>query len=307
MRPDPDTADRNTADRNTGERGAGEPVPAAVADRPGPGPRGDGAPEMSGARPERGTSARRDGLLRTGVLIRHNTAVMLHEPGPLIGRLVMPLILLLALRPLYEEAQGPGGTGEAVVGSLVTFSLLAMSIVGSSILSERAWRTWDRLRATPVRPAELLVGKSVPVLGMLAAQQVLVLGFGVVVFGMPVAAPGLLIAACAAWGLALLGMGTAVGVLVRSYGQLSAVFDIGGLFFTTLGGALVPLSTLPGWVREVSPVSPGYWAAESLRHAAAGDAAPTLKGVGVLLAVAAAGAATAAWRVARGWGRATAV
>jgi ABC-2 type transport system permease protein len=244
------------------------------------------------------TTARPSGtLLRTGVLVRHNTAVLLHEPGPLIGRLVMPVIVLLALRPLYQAAEGRDGTARAVVGSLVTFSLLALSIVGSSILSERVWRTWDRLRCTPVHPAELLVGKALPVLGVLAAQQVVVLGFGVLVLGMPVAAPGLLVAACAAWGLALLGIGTAAGLLVRSYGQLSAVFDIGAFLLTTLGGALVPLDTLPGWVRAVSPVSPGYWAADVLRHAAAG----------VLLAVAVAAGAVAAWRVSRGWGRATAV
>jgi ABC-2 type transport system permease protein len=250
---------------------------------------------------------RREGLLRTGVLVRHNTSVLLHEPGPLIGRLVMPLMMLLAMRPLYRAAQGTAGTAQAVVGSLVMFSLLALSVVGTSILSERAWRTWDRLRATPVRPLELLVGKAVPVLGVLAAQQVVVLGFGVVAFGMRVADPGLLVAACAAWGLALLGMGSAVGLLARSYGQLSAVLDIGAFFLTTLGGALVPLSTLPGWVRAVAPLSPGYWGADCLRHAAAGDAGRTLTGVGVLLAVAAGTGAIAAWRVARGWGRATAV
>lgn len=85
------------------------------------------------------------------------------------------------------------------------------------------------------------------------------------------------------------------------------MFDIGALFLTTLGGALVPLSTLPGWVRAVSPASPGYWAAQSLRHAAAGQAGPTFAGVGVLPAVAAGSGAVAAWRVARGWGRATAL
>ena len=252
-------------------------LPASYAGRPVPGgQRGEG----------RGVHEGRLGMLRTGVLVRHNTAVLLHEPGPLIGRLVMPVMMMLALRPLYEEAQGSGGTAQAVVGALVTFSLLALSTVGSSILSERAWRTWDRLRSTPVRPVELLVGKALPMLGVLAAQQVIVLGFGIVVFGMPVAAPGLLVAACAAWGLALLGMGTAAGLLVRSYGQLFAVFDIGAFFLTTIGGALVPLSTLPGWVRTVSPLSPGYWAADSLRHAAAGDSGRTFAGVGVLVAFA---------------------
>lgn len=102
-------------------------------------------------------------------------------------------------------------------------------------------------------------------------------------------------------------MGTAAGLLVRSYGQLSAVFDIGAFFLSTLGGALVPLATLPGWVRAVSPLSPGYWAADALRHAAAGDAARTFTGVGVLLAIAAASGVLAAWRVSRGWGRAVAV
>lgn len=257
--------------------------------------------------PAAAARARGGGGLRTGVLVRHNTAVLLHEPGPLIGRLVMPVILLLALRPLYEAAQGPAGTSQAVVGALVTFSLLALSIVGSSILSERTWRTWDRVRCTPVRPVELLVGKAVPVLGVLAAQQAVVLGFGVAVLGMRVAAPGLLVAACAAWALALLGLGAAVGVLASSYSQLSAILDIGAFLLTTLGGALVPLSTLPGWVRAASPASPGYWAARTLRSAAAGDAAATFAGAGVLLAVGAVAGAVAAWRVARGWGRTAAV
>lgn len=282
-------------------------MPHDTATRVGPDARGtyDGGPDAPGAASAR---VERDGLLRTGVLIRHNTMVLLREPGPLVGRIVMPVVLLMALRPLYQEAQGPtAGTAQAVVGPLVMFSLLAMSIVGTSILSERTWRTWERLRSTPVHPLELMVGKAVPVFGVLAVQQTVVLGFGVVVFGMPVAAPALLLTACAAWGLALLGLGAAIGVLVRSHGQLSAVYDIGAFVLTTLGGALVPLAVLPAWVRDISPVSPGYWASDALRHAAAGDTARTFAGVGVLLAVAAVAGAVAAWRIGRGWGRADGV
>ncbi|MFG1807957.1 ABC transporter permease [Streptomyces sp. NPDC049040] len=247
-------------------------------------------------------------LLRTGVLVRLNTTVLLREPGPLLGRIVMPVVVLLALRPLYEAAQGAAdGTAQAVIGSLVTFSLLALSIVGTSILSERTWRTWDRLRTTPAGAAELLLGKAVPVFCVLAAQQAVVLGFGVAVLGMPVAAPLLLLAACAAWGLALLGLGTALGVLARSPGQLAALHDIGALVLTTLGGALVPVAELPGWARAIAPASPGYWAAHALRAAAAGDTAGTLAAVAVLLGVASAAGAVAALRITRGWGRAATV
>lgn len=65
--------------------------------------------------------------------------------------------------------------------------------------------------------------------------------------------------------------------------------------------------TLPGWVRAVAPASPGYWGADCPRHAAVGDTGRTLTGIAALLAVAVAGGATAAWRVSRGWGRATAM
>jgi ABC-2 type transport system permease protein len=245
-------------------------------------------------------------LPRVTALTRHNAVLLLREPGPLIGRLVMPVVLLLVLRPLYQGVQGDAaGTAQAVVGSLVLFSLLAMSVVGGSILTERTWRTWDRLRATPARPGELLLGKAVPVLAVLAAQQAVVLGFGVLALGMPVADPWLLVVACGSWGVALLGMGGAIGVMVSGQGQLSMAYDIGGLLLSTFGGALLPLSELPHWVRAVAPASPGYWAGAALRGAAAGETAHTLRAAGVLLGFACLASAAAAWRIRRGWGRST--
>lgn len=38
-------------------------------------------------------------LLRTGILVRHNTRLLLRDPGPLIGRILMPVLVMLALRP----------------------------------------------------------------------------------------------------------------------------------------------------------------------------------------------------------------
>ena len=116
----------------------------------------------------------RESLARTGALVRHNVLLMLREPGPLLSRLIMPLAFLTLLRPLYVSAQGrTAGTQQAVIGTLVTFSLLALSISGNAILTERLGRTWDRLRGTPLRPAEMLVGKAIPVFAILFAQQIL--------------------------------------------------------------------------------------------------------------------------------------
>ena len=116
---------------------------------------------------------------RTWSIIRMNASLFAGEPGPLIGRILMPLVLLTITRPLYTAALGrTGGTASAVAGMLVTFSLLGMSIVGSSILQERLWHTAPRLRASAAGPADILVGKAVPVFVLLIVQQAVILGYG---------------------------------------------------------------------------------------------------------------------------------
>ena len=243
-------------------------------------------------------------LYRTGAIIRHNTILFLREPAPLVGRIVLPLVFLALLHPLYQAAQGPAeGTAQAVIATLVTFSLLALSIAGSSILTERIWHTWERVRATAARPAEVLAGKAVPVMGALLIQQAIIVGFGVVVLGLAVASPPLLVLALLAWTVTLLGMGTALGVVARSMSEMSLGYDIGGMILSSLGGALVPLSAMPGWMRHVAPASPGYWAVSALRAALRGDGASTVRACAVLVGFALAFALVAALRASRGAAR----
>jgi ABC-2 type transport system permease protein len=81
------------------------------------------------------------------VLVRHNLLLMGREPGPLLSRMILPLAFLTLLRLLYLAAWhgGAAGNQQAVIATLVTFSLLALSISGSAILTERLGRTWDQL------------------------------------------------------------------------------------------------------------------------------------------------------------------
>jgi ABC-2 type transport system permease protein len=125
----------------------------------------------------------------------------------------------------------------------------------------------------------------------------------VAALGLDVAAYGLLALAVLGWALALLCVGAAVAMLVRSHAELSAVTDIGSLLLTCLGGALVPLAAMPGWARAIAPVSPGYWATRGLRGALTGDTPTTLVSVAILIGVATAAAGIAALRLSRGWGR----
>jgi ABC-2 type transport system permease protein len=229
----------------------------------------------------------RESAARVAVLVRHNVLLMAREPGPVLSRMILPLAFITLLRPLYLAGQGrTAGTEQAVVGTLVTFSLLALSVCGGAILTERLGRTWDRLRGTALRPAELLAGKAIPAFVVLLAQQFVIVGFGVCVFGLRVPHPFLLLGVLLSWSCTLLGLGTLLGVLVRSMGALSAAYDIGAMLLSSVGGALVPLASLPVWVSDVAPASPGYWAARGLRAALAGDTSTVAVACGTLLGVA---------------------
>ncbi|MGW0965024.1 ABC transporter permease [Streptomyces sp. NPDC002516] len=229
----------------------------------------------------------RESAARLGVLVRHNVLLMAREPGPVLSRMILPLVFITLLRPLYLAGQSrTAGTEQAVVGTLVTFSLLALSLCGGAILTERLGRTWDRLRGTTLRPAELLVGKAVPAFVALLAQQFLIVGFAVCAFGLRVPHPFLLLGVLLSWSCTLLGLGALFGVLVGSLGALSAAFDIGGMLLSSVGGALVPLAALPVWVSDVAPASPGYWAVHGIRAALSGDTSTAAEACGTLLGVA---------------------
>jgi ABC-2 type transport system permease protein len=241
---------------------------------------------------------------RLAEVARHNAILFGREPGPAVSRIVMPVVFVSLLRPLYQAAQGAdAGTIQAVSGSLVLFSLLGMSLVGWAIVTERGWHTLDRLRATPARTIELVAGKAVPVLALLIVQQAVLVGYAVTVLGLRPANYGLLAVAVLGWATTLLGLGSAIGALARSHGELAVVVDVGSVLLTSLAGAIVPLSTMPGWARAIAPVSPGYWAMRAIGGGIHGDPGTTLGAVAVLLAVATVTATVAAARVARGWGR----
>jgi ABC-2 type transport system permease protein len=210
----------------------------------------------------------------------------------------MPMVLMLIFKAMLGEP------AQVVTGLLVMFSVLSMSDVATATLTERVWHTWERLRATKARIPEILVGKAVPVFAVLAFQQAVLLGYGVLAVGMRPAGPLWPLAlAVAAWCFALLGVGTALAGVVRSQGELSTLCNIAALLVSALGGALVPYALMPAWAQAIAPISPGYWATTMLQAAVRGDIAGTAGPAAVLTGLGLAAGAFAWRRFAKGWGR----
>jgi len=218
--------------------------------------------------------------IRLAAEIRHQTVLIARDPGPMIGYAVMGLLLITVTRPLYAAlgrlipALAAGGIDQAAAGMAVMFSLFALKVGAAHLLNERTWHTWDRLRASPASFGEILAGKALPVFTAIAAQQALLFGFAAAAFGLHPRASWWALAACAlAWSACVLFLGFGASTLARSPAQLSAAGDIFALLTTVLGGAIVPVTLLPGWLRDIAPASPGYWALDAYRCALTATAA----------------------------------
>jgi len=214
------------------------------------------------------------GRVRLAAEVRHQAVLLARDPGPLIGYTVMPLLLITVLRPMYgtlahlASNADSSGTDQAAAGMAVMFSLFALKVVGASMLNERTWNTWDRLRASPAGSGEILLGKAIPMYGAILAQQTILFGFAAIVFGLRPESGWWTLAACiAAWSACVLLLGTAASTLARSPAQLSAAGDVLAIVTTILAGALVPGALLPQWLQHLAPISPGYWAIHAYKAA----------------------------------------
>jgi ABC-2 type transport system permease protein len=248
--------------------------------------------------------ALRDSGYRIGAIARHNTTIRLRDPGQMISYIVMPMILMVVLKPLYVRAVPDGGPTQVVVGLLVMFSVFAIAVAGNSILVERNWQTWDRLRQSRASATEMLIGKTIPIFIVMSFQQALLFVYGCFVIGLPVPRSiGYVALAIVVWAFMLLAVGAALATLARSSGELGVISDVGALVLSSVGGALVPLSIMPGWAQAGAHASPGYWALQMMKAAVRGDASGVLIPAGVLTGIGLLAGVFAVRRLTRGWGR----
>lgn len=249
-------------------------------------------------------------LHRLAALVRHSVVLLRRDPGPVVSRLCMPVVLLVVFQPLYRAAlasrSGTSAIAETAPRLLVMVSMFGVSMVGVSMLSERLLRTWSRLSATPVKVWELLVGKTLPLFGVLLAQQVLVLSLARLAFGLRLGGDlPVLLAAGVSWALCVLALGALMSSFVHSQSQLSSFSDVGGLVLSSLGGAMAPVTMMPGWVAAIAPASPAYWGVRALRGGLQGQPGQAASSIAVLCALTVTVGAIACWRIGRSWGQPT--
>lgn len=209
---------------------------------------------------------------RLAGLFRHNLRLLAADPAPVLVTTLMPLVLMAFLQGMGKavlEAEGHVGVSGAehvVPGMAVLFSLFGVTYLGVSFFQEHGWGTWQRLRASPASSLEILVGKLLPPALVILAQLSVLIGAGVLLFGVRLTGtlPALVIMLLATT-VFLVALSMLCVALFRTINQLAALVNVGAMVLGGLGGALAPPSAMPAWARAVAPASPAYWSLDGFR------------------------------------------
>jgi ABC-type multidrug transport system permease subunit len=134
-------------------------------------------------------------------------------------------------------------------------------------MAERRSGTHLRLRAAPIRFHSMLLGKLLACTVACTADATLLVLVARVAFGVRIerfAALPLAIASCA---ICFGGITVLLGVMGRTEQAVGGASWATLLLFAMLGGAMVPLSVMPEWMRALSDASPVKWGIVALEGA----------------------------------------
>jgi ABC-2 type transport system permease protein len=146
-------------------------------------------------------------------------------------------------------------TVPSLVGILTT--LVGLLITALSVARERELGTFEQLLVSPLRPFEILVGKTVPALALGLGEGLLMAAIGRLVFGIPLVGSTVLLAASIfVYLFAVVG----VGLLISSIATTQQQAILGAFTFMApavlLSGFATPVENMPAWLRWVTYADP---------------------------------------------------
>ncbi len=156
-----------------------------------------------------------------------------------------------------------------LVPGLVAFILmvLTMLVPAISIVREKERGTMEHILLAPVRPLEVILGKTLLYFILSLLATIVVISVGVVLFGVPVRGSIVLLSSVTIiFLIASLGIGILISTVTNT--QAQAYLAAGALGFLPnmiLSGFIFPISSMPFWLRMITYVFPGRYYISSLR------------------------------------------
>ena len=145
----------------------------------------------------------------------------------------------------------PGIMG--LILTIITTTLMAMGIV-----KEREIGTLEQIIVTPIKPAQLIIGKTIPFVILGFVDVFLVMGVMVFWFGIGIRGDFFyLIFASFIYVLSSLGLGLFISTISKTQQQAMMVAMFGILLpMNFLSGFAFPIENMPGWIQPITYLIP---------------------------------------------------
>ena len=217
--------------------------------------------------------------------------------GSLVSSFLSPVLFLaamgLGLGSLVDAARGTGagtvGAASAALAGVSYLAFLAPGLLASTAMQTAAGEStfpvmsglvWDKtfhgMIATPIRPADVVVGK----LAYIGFRLLVVVGvfFLVAVLFGAVTGPGAILAVPAALltGLAFAAPIVAFSATQRDATGFNALFRFGVIPLFLFSGTFFPIEQLPAILQPIAYVTPLWHGVDLCRSLALGTAEPVL-------------------------------
>lgn len=159
------------------------------------------------------------------------------------------------------EVRGkPRSAFDVMFPSAILWGLIGcMAGFAISVVRERTEGTLLRLQVAPVSRAHVLGGKALACFLMCAAVAVFLLMIGRFALGVNLGSLPLLAVAVACTGICFTGIMMTVAVMGKTEQAVAGAGWGVMMPMAMVGGAMVPLIAMPGWMRTLSNVSPVKW------------------------------------------------
>ncbi|MEV4394090.1 ABC transporter permease [Nonomuraea sp. NPDC049607] len=186
------------------------------------------------------------------------------QPGEIAGFLVFPILMTVLFGYVFGSAITLPGGGDyrdfLMPGIFMQVMAMTATAAATAVGEDMERGIIDRFRAQPIARSAVLIGRSVADLSMHLMSLAAMVAAAVFLAGWrPHGSPGRTAAAfglLALFGLAMIWVGTYIGLYVRSGAQADAA-TFGWLFpMTFLANTFVPTEGLPAWLRPVADWNP---------------------------------------------------
>jgi ABC-2 type transport system permease protein len=192
----------------------------------------------------------------------------------------------------------PSAVQQSVPAWLVFSMFFIVIPISNTFISERGQGTLMRLKSMNVSQFSLIMGKMIPYLLINAIQVVIMIAIGVYVvplFGgtaltLGVSLGGLILIALTV-SFSAISLALLIASLARTTEQATTIGGVLNIIFGAMGGIMVPKFVMPGFMQDLSNLSPMSWGLEGfldifLRNGSVSDVLPeslSLSIIGVII------------------------